>query len=545
MQSANQKLFLFTILGALALGVSFPFTGGVFPLAFIALVPLLLFNAGLNEEGVKRRFLKRLGTNYLYFVIFNAITVWWIYNASDAGAYMAIFANALLMCLPFHITAFLAKHLGEGKGLLSFLVLWMSFEYCHYHWELSWPWLNLGHILGDSPMLIQWYEYSGVAGGTLWILLTNIVVYIIVRNVWLRKESVKIQTPILLFSALAVVFPILSSIIIYSSYTEDQSQPVDITIVQPNIESHNAKFSLPSAIQLNKLLIAAESKIDENTDLILAPETAIPYPINEELLDVHPDYLGLLEFIRTHHQIPLLIGADTYQIYPEKHSPASTPYGPDWYENYNTALLIQANNPKTIYHKAKLVLGGEKLPFVGMFPFLQEYSVELGGTSGMLGVGEEPVVFDAKGVKYAPLICYESVYGDYVSMFVRQGATVLTVITNDGWWGDTPGYKQHRMFSQIRAIENRRYVARSANTGISCFIDPKGEVISELGWDEYGALREVVYEQKEITFFAKYGDFLGRISAYLALAMMLYGFVERLKKLPYFEKINAGSKSDN
>ena len=543
MRSLKQKLFLLTLLGALMLGISFPFTGGIYPLSFLALVPLLLYNFKLNDAGVKRRFFKRLGVNYLYFVIFNAITVWWIYNASDAGAYMAIFANALLMCVPFHITAFLTKHLGEGKGLLSFVVLWLSFEFCHYHWELSWPWLNLGHVLGDAPMLIQWYEYSGVAGGTLWILLINIGVYIVARNVWFRQESFKIQTPILFFLGLAMLIPILSSIVMFYNYNEDKTQPVDITIVQPNIESHQAKFSLPSAIQLNKLLLAAESKIDENSDLILAPETAIPYPVNEELLDQHPDYLGLLDFIRTHHQIPMLIGADTYRIYPEKKSPASTPYGQQWYENYNTALMIQANNPKTIYHKAKLVLGGEKLPFVAMFPFLQEYSVELGGTSGMLGVGEEPIVFEAKGVKYAPLICYESVYGDYVSMFVRKGATVLTVITNDGWWGDTPGYKQHRMFSQIRAIENRRYVARSANTGISCFINPKGEVVSELVWEEYGAIREVVYEQNEITFFTKYGDFLGRISAYLALAMMLYGLVERLKKLSYFEKINTGSNS--
>lgn len=544
MQISIQKIFWLSVIAAISLGVSFPFTGGVFPLAFIAFVPLLVLNNLLSEPNVKRRFWKRFGANYLYFVLFNAITVWWIYNASDAGAYMAIFANAVLMCIPFHITAFLTKHLGHNKGLLSFLVLWMSFEYCHYHWELSWPWLNLGHILGDAPLLIQWYEYSGVAGGTLWILLINIVIYQIVRNVWMKREAFKIQTPLFLFGGLVVVFPIISSLIIYNSYEADKSKPVDITIVQPNIESHQAKFSLPSAIQLNKLLLAAEPNIDENSDLILAPETAIPYPINEEFLDIHPDYLGLLDFIRTHHQIPLLIGADTYKIYPERHSPASTPYGPDWYENYNTAVLIQANNPKTIYHKAKLVLGGEKLPFVGMFPFLQEYSVELGGTSGMLGVGEKPVVFEAKGVKYAPLICYESVYGDYVAMFVRQGATVLTVITNDGWWGDTPGYKQHRMFSQIRAIENRRYVARSANTGISCFIDPRGEVISELGWDEYGALRATIYEQEEITFFTKYGDFLGRISAYLALAMMLYGLVERLKKLPYFDKINGVSKTD-
>ena len=192
--------------------------------------------------------------------------------------------------------------------------------------------------------------------------------------------------------------------------------------------------------------------------------------------------------------------------------------------------MIQPHVPLDIYHKSKLVLGGEKLPFISMFPFLEKYSVELGGTSGLLGVGEKPKVFEAKGVSYAPLICYESVYGDFASHFVKQGANIICIITNDGWWRDTPGYKQHRMFSQIRAIENRRSVARSANTGISCFIDQRGEIISELGWNEYGALQAELNQNEEFTFFTRYGDFIGRLSVFLTLAMLLYTAVEMLRK---------------
>ncbi|MCB9224272.1 MAG: apolipoprotein N-acyltransferase [Crocinitomicaceae bacterium] len=535
-------LFLLAILGGVLLGISFPFTGGITPLSFIALIPLFIINFELNKKS-KRRFWIRFGTNYLYFVIFNAITTWWIYYASESGMYMAVFANSILMLLPWFFTAFISRQLGENKGILSLLVLWLCFEHLHFYWELSWPWLNIGHILGTSPKLIQWYEYSGVLGGSLWILLVNIVIYLLIRNIWFRKESVKVQTPIFIFLGLAITIPIVSSFYIYYNY-EEKVDPIEIVVVQPNIEAHTEKFVLPRDYQLEKMFLAAESKLTASTDLIVFPETAIPYGMDEMGLEQNQSILMVREFIKKHDNIPVLIGADTYKIFKDWNSVACRPIAGSsyWYENYNTALMFDGNMPLEIYHKEKLVLGGEKLPFIDMFPFLAKYSVELGGTAGVLGFGNDPAVFEARGVNYAPLICYESVYGDFTSIFVRKGADIICVITNDGWWRDTPGYKQHRMFSQIRAIENRRSVARSANTGISCFIDQKGEIIEELGWNEYGAMNATLNKNTEFTIFTIYGDIIGRISTFLSLAMILYAFVERIKKTGVMAKIKSADK---
>lgn len=532
-------LFLLSIVGGVLLGISFPFTGGISPLAFIAFVPLLIINFQINKKE-KRRFWLRFGTNYLYFLIFNAITTWWIYYASEGGMYMAVFANSFLMVLPWFFSGFISRQLGEGKGLLAIFVLWLCFEHLHFYWELSWPWLNFGHILGTSPKIIQWYEYSGTAGGSFWILLVNIVVYLLIRNVRFRGETLKVQTPILIFLVLAIIIPISSSLIIYYRY-EEKVDPVEIVVVQPNIEANTEKFILPREFQLNKMFMAAESVMTEHTDVLICPETAIPYGMDEQFLEENASIVMVRDFLKKHDDIPLLIGADTYQIFKEWNSVASRPITGSnfWYENYNTAVMFDGDMPLEIYHKSKLVLGGEKLPFIGMFPFLAKYSVELGGTAGVLGYGNEPINFEARGVKYAPLICYESVYGDYASYFVRKGADIICVITNDGWWRDTPGYKQHRMFSQIRAIENRRSVARSANTGISCFIDQKGEIIQELGWNEYGAMNVALNKNSEITFFTKYGDIIGRISTFLSLAMILYGIVERIKKTGVLAKIKS------
>ncbi len=199
------SLLILSIVGGIGMGISFPFTGGLLPLAFVSFVPLLIINFQLNLQK-RGRFWLRFGLNYLYFLIFNYVTTWWIYYASEPGMFMAVFANSLLMTLPFFVGGFITRQLGEGRGLLAVMVLWMSFEYAHFFWELSWPWLNLGHILGNTPKLMQWYEYSGVTGGTCWILVINIFVYMIVRNLWIRKESWKIQSPILLFTVLFHVY---------------------------------------------------------------------------------------------------------------------------------------------------------------------------------------------------------------------------------------------------------------------------------------------------------------------------------------------------
>jgi apolipoprotein N-acyltransferase len=154
----------------------------------------------------------------------------------------------------------------------------------------------------------------------------------------------------------------------------------------------------------------------------------------------------------------------------------------------------------------------------------------------MIGLGEEPINMKSNGNLFAPLICYESVYGDYSTYFTARGADIICVITNDGWWQDTPGYKQHRSFSQIRAIENRRSIARSANTGISCFIDQKGDIISELGWDERGALKATLNKNQDITFFVRYGDVIGRISMFMTIALFLYAITLYAKTTGLAEK---------
>ncbi len=533
MQISYLKSILILGIAALLMGLSFPYSGSLFPFIFVAFAPLLWFNIEVNKvtsfKGVKRFF-----GNYFYMIIFNVVATWWIKNASLEGALMAFFANAFLMTLPFVILGFFDRVLSFNKTMIGFVALWLSFEHLHHIWDLSWPWLSFGNAFANHPAIIQWYSFSGVSGGTLWVLLINVLVYILYRNIKEKKESIQIQSPLFLLGGLIVLVPITISLVMFFRY-EEKVDPVEIVIVQPNLNPWNndftgpgIKFTTPTSKQITDMLALAETKITSSTDLIVFPETAISSYIDEAAFDNMGVIFKLRAFSKS-KGIPILTGADTYGLFNEERPFPAVKKSNKWFENYNTALLISGDEKIQKYHKAKLVLGAEKLPFVAIFPFMAKLSVDLGGTNSILVGNKYPNLFYSKVLKTAPLICYESVYGEYVSQFVSLGADFLCVITNDGWWGDTPGYKQHLTFSQLRAIENRRSLARSANTGISCFINQKGEIIDRLNWDEKGVLIQKINKNDSITFYTKYGDIIGRISVFLLIGIFIMAVSDYLK----------------
>ena len=164
-----------------------------------------------------------------------------------------------------------------------------------------------------------------------------------------------------------------------------------------------------------------------------------------------------------------------------------------------------------------------------IFGFLEDYAIKLGGTSGSLGVQENRTNFYASDrTRIAPAICYESIYGGFMSAYMRDGAEFIAIITNDGWWGNTPGYRQHMNYARLRAIEFRKSIARSANTGISCFINQRGDVIQLSEWWKEDALKGTIFKNELVTFYAQHPDFLGFISAFLSVTMILYLIFRRM-----------------
>ncbi len=520
--------FGLSVATGILLGISFPFTGSLFPLIFIALVPLLILEDYISQKNYRSG--KVFIHAYVAFFFYNLITTWWIYFASAGGVIMAVLANSLLMALTFYLYHLTKKHMGKKEGYIGLIILWTSFEYLHYHWELSWPWLNLGNTFARVPWFVQWYEYTGILGGTIWILIINLFIFRLVSQRIKFNKTMHAQMSLVFLTTLFLLIPTLISVIKYFNYTEKKA-PVNVVILQPNIDPYNVKFSTPLEAQIAKMIGLAIGKVNAKTDLVLAPETSLSYEFYEEEFKQYDFYKPLDEAIKS-WDCDFLLGASTRKHFEKKNSPASREYtdGPGFWESYNTSILMHSSGDNDFVHKSKLVLGVEQVPFIKYLPFLDEWSIDQGGASGTLGISKEPLILKGKNGWFAPVVCYESVYGEFVSQQVRKGAEYIAIITNDGWWQDTPGYKQHLSFARLRAIENRRSVARSANTGTSAIINQRGDIIQETGWWKATSIVGSLNKNKELTIYSKYGDFFGRSFTFVAVLLILVTWVKRFKK---------------
>jgi apolipoprotein N-acyltransferase len=521
-------LFLIALFGGLFMVLAFPFTGSLTPLVFVGLVPLLVIEDQILRQ--ERKGIHFFLLSYLYFFIFNVGTTYWIYYSTDIGSYLAFIFNSLLMAGAFQTYHLAKKYIGRKQGYVSLIFLWVGFEYCHFNWELSWPWLSFGNFFSIRTNWVQWYEYTGVLGGTLWVILVNLSIFLSFKRYFIKAQSFKSS---LFVSLLFLSFPIVWSYGMLSKKYKSKGN-IHTVVVQPNIDPYNEKFDPNVTVeqQLAAFFRLADLKCKAKTRLIIGPETAISQGFFENELAIFPFYRFLLQRMELHPRAALLIGASTAKAFDKKVSPSAQAFGngEGYYESYNTSLFLDTNRSHSFVHKSKLVLGVEKIPFSSYMPFLESFALENGGTSGTLGVEKAPKnVQDGENI-YAPIICYESIYGDFVAEQVRNGAEMLCIITNDGWWRNTAGYKQHFSFARLRAIENRRWVARSANTGISGFIDEKGNVQQTTSWWKPEVIEGDIPLITRPTIYTQYGDYIGRSFAFVAALVIVFSFKQKLQR---------------
>ena len=514
-------------------------------LILIAIVPLLLVENSV--EGLKNA--RKQMTLYasITFLVWNSLTIWWIYNATLFGAIFAVIGNSFLMLFTFYLYFWLRRKSNFKISSYTLIIWWLAFEFAYLRTEISFPWLNLGNTFSATPSLIQWYEYTGTLGGTLLVLFVNISlskILIAFKESKNNKHTVYQTIATILIPAFLFTY----SWFVYSNY-EEKGEAVEVVVVQPNIDPYYEKFEgLSDREQLDRILDLAAKKITPNTRMVVAPETAITEYMWENNMENSMSSMVIHDFLSNWQNLSILIGASTRKIYryDETPSPTARSFSDTaiFYDRYNTGLMYDSAKIQ-IHHKSKLVVGVEMMPYPEYLKFLESISLNLGGTVGSLGTQEIPSVFKFGNILAAPIICYESVYGEYVTEYVSQGANMLSIITNDGWWGDTPGYKQHLSFASLRAIETRRAIARSANTGISCFVNQRGEILQPTEWWTPDVISDKVHLNTETTFYTKYGDWLGRAAGIFSLLLMAYGITLVLQSRRVSLKKRHSKKLDN
>jgi apolipoprotein N-acyltransferase len=527
------QLLLITILGGIILSVAWP-ENGFAPLLFIGLIPFLYIEDYFLKHQDQYRTIKVFLFTFPGFLAWNILTTWWIWQSTDFGAILAWVLNSVMMSATFYFFHFIRRHIPSKLSIFSLIFLWIGYEYFHHNWDGTWPWLSLGNGFASWYKWVQWYEYTGIFGGTLWILLVNILFFQALMAFINKESRKKILLPSS-FALLLICLTVLQSYSLYRNYQE-KPWPIDVVVVQPNVDPYNEEYSVPSNELLDRNLNLAKQKMDSAVDFIASPESAIQEGIWEDRIDQARSLKTIQKFLSDYPRAGYIIGASTYRNFKEgeKLSATARKYrsAEGHYDAFNSAFYLDSTGDYRIHHKSKLTPGVEKMPFAKLLKPIENLAFNLGGTVGSLGTDPERTVFSrpSDGVKIAPVICYESVFGSYVTEYVRKGANLIFVITNDGWWGNTPGHRQHFTFSKLRAIETRRSIARSANTGISAFINQRGDSFQETKYWVPVVIRQKINANDTLTFYVRHGDYIASMSAYISVLLLVVAIFAWLKK---------------
>lgn len=495
------------ILSGIILGISFPpFPFPFTLLIFIGLIPyFIVVKSRLSLASISR-------ATFLFSFFFSITTIYWVGSwQAEADPFLMMGGGALLLAYPSVMLIpstlyYLAKKVfPKFDALWLFPIFWVTLEYLLTLTDLRFPWLLLGHGLAKFNLFIQGADIIGTNGLSLVVAYINVLLY---KSFFEKKENEKIRLKPVLIASIIFLCPLIYGVYKVSSF-KISDKKIKVGIVQPDLNPWDKWATGNLGDLLNLYLDLSQKCVAEKAELILWPETALPvyafggaYPVVEN---------SIFNFLDSNN-VSLLTGMPDIIYHSDLNSlPDDAKFsqqGNYYYRTYNAMLGLNAGSREIQrYGKMKLVPLGERVPFVDQFAFLGEIFKWGVGITGW-NVGRDTTVFYVfqnrnDTIRISGLVCYESVDPAFVTAFVQKGAEMITVVTNDSWYGKSSGPYQHKDFAMIRAVENRRSVVRCANGGVSCIINAKGEILSETELFTKTTLVGEVPLQTEKTFYSE------------------------------------------
>ncbi len=515
--------------GAVLLALSFPpFTVGV--IACIAFVPFLLLADALTSWS------RYFHYTYGMFFVFSLLALYWVGGFTHMqDPYLMIagialfFWEPLVLTLPCLVYFWIKRKLNFPAAALLMPFLWVSMEWLYALGELAFPWLHMGNTQTYHLEKIQFVDLTGVYGVSFWVLMMNVLIYWTVKNTFSgapRRQSITLAAS----SAILYILPNFYQPNEQEIVSSDR-QPISVGIVQPNVdpwkkwEGGNTFAGRWAQVQQYQQLI--RSNLNDSLDLVVLPESAI-------LLNL-PAYYSEMQQFRSFFDsanISLISGYVKVQYYEPDNAPptASVVKGTTLrYDSFNSIFFIEPHRPDIqTYSKMRLVPFAERIPYADQVPFLIE-PLRWGVGISNWGLAKDSVVFGtiSPASKFLAMVCYESIFPEFVASFVNKGAEFLVFITNDSWWGNTSGARQHNQFAVLRAIENRRWVVRCANGGISSFIDPMGRMFDQTEMYTQDFRQRTIQPLTYSTFYSRNGDWFARICMMMSVVFIFISTVYR------------------
>jgi apolipoprotein N-acyltransferase len=530
----SPKEIVLSLVTGILLGISFPpISASVF--LFIALIPYLFVVQKRNGLAEINRI------TYLTMFVFGLITIYWVGSwTKEADPFLMIsgvallFFNPILFLIPSTLYYLAAKNFGKKTAIFFFPAFWVFYEYIYSVTDLKFPWLSLGNGLVSFNTFIQISDTIGVYGLSLLVLYINVFLYLIIVDYF---ELRKIRLLKLVVTITLVLFPIIYG------FKKNNEKPnnfekIKFGIIQPNLNPWN-KWQEGNLDNLLDIYFDLSDKaINQGAKILVWPETALPVYLT--MGSYENELQRIKNFLRIRNVFLLTGMPDATIYYDKKNAPEEAKPLQDTtsvYTSYNSIFLINPNNNVIQkYGKQKLVPFGEKVPFVEYIPFLGDIIKWNVGISSW-NTGKDTTVFKLKlpnikdTVNIGGIICIESIYSDYVAQFADKGAEILVIVTNDSWYGNSSGPYQHKEYSKLRAVENRKFVVRSANGGISCVIDPSGNSIVESKMFTREYLVADVGISKTKTFYAKHPLIIPFLSVLIVITfILLFLFIKLFKR---------------
>jgi apolipoprotein N-acyltransferase len=518
-----QWTWLLTPIGLAAAFPPMPFG----PLAAVAFIP---FFHAVGRRGPKTA----LGIGYAAGLLWSAATLYWIAWPTAAG-----FVGAMLI-LPvfFGIFAFLLSWLHVVWGGLAFAsapFLWAGLEKLSEWGQLAFPWNSLSTVCVGQPVWIQFADRTGAVGVSFWIMCLNVLFYFLLMNLTasafpaaprsgIHFRNAKKARAVSAALVLAVLLPWIYGTLSLRA-AKETGGAVRISLLQGNVDPY--KKWTPAFLDSNFIIfdrLTRQAAGKPKPDLVVWPETATACYLRHRFL-----YLNWIKHLTDTLDVHILTGSHDYEWSPD-----------DSVRTYNAAFLLRPGSwDIDRYYKMRLVPFSEHVPWADRIPALRRLAFSVRSDMGDYSMGDSTGVFrmrlpDGRTVWFSPLICFESVFPRLAARCAAKGAQFLVVITNDGWFGNTSGPRQHAAIASLRAVENRRWIARCANTGISEFVDPYGRVVSKTAFNREAVLSGSVVPRSRLTFFSRHPDLFGGsvlgADVFLVLASLIFRIRIRRRK---------------
>lgn len=442
----------------------------------------------------RKHFGQAFKSGLLFTFTYHLFALYWISWVHAPGTVAAVFVISLYTAFIFGIFGEIYQKY-KAIGLIILPFLWIGVEYFRTLFEIAFPWVNLSYTQWAYTPLIQICEYTGDAGLSLLIVVVNILIW----SAWRSRNRAR-TAGMIAITGLIIIVPTLYGVFVLSNTERADTKPIRISLLQGSIDLET-KWD-PNQLDYNFVVYDSLAAAAPESDLLVWPETAAP----AYLLADHRLTGKVAQTARTVAR-PMLVGTLDF-----KRLDNGT------YETFNAAIQFDPDGRhRRPYHKNKLVPFAETVPYGNYIPLLANLSL---GWSDFIH-GQERVIYKNDFGAYGTLICYEVIFPEMINQYVQEGVDFLVNITNDTWYGYSSGPYQHAVMAVFRAVENRIYIARAANSGFSYFVDKYGRIYNRSVLYERSIITGNIYPIEERTIFNRFGPVLGKFGLLLIVVMTI------------------------